>query len=169
VAAVAVGEHRGDGAAGDVEEAAQVHPGHHLVVLVGVVGERLGDEHSGVVDQGVDPAEPVQGLFDDVRAGARPGQVPLHREHFGVGAVDGAGGRDHGVAELAVGDNQARADAAGRAGDDGDFLREIHDRDLLSCRVSRSGSVIAIGYPVGYQRLDHASIVGRRAPPRHDR
>jgi hypothetical protein len=103
-----------------------VHPGHRVVVLVGVVGERLGDEHSGIVDQGVDPAEPVQGMFDDVRAGARPGQVPRHREHFGVGAVDGAGGRDHGVAELAVGGNQARADAAGRAGDDGDFLSGVH-------------------------------------------
>src|SRR6266550_1435896 len=66
------------GAAGDVEEAAQIHPGHRVVVLVGVVGERLGDERSGIVDQGVDPAEPVQGVFHDVRAGARPGQVPRH-------------------------------------------------------------------------------------------
>jgi hypothetical protein len=67
------GEHGGDCAAGDVEEAPQIHPGDRVVIFVGVIGERLGDEDPSVIDQGVDPAKPRQRLLGD--AGAGPGSA----------------------------------------------------------------------------------------------
>ena len=52
--------HLGDGALGQPEEPGEVDPDDQGVVVGGVVGERLGDEHAGVVDQGVDAAEALQ-------------------------------------------------------------------------------------------------------------
>lgn len=59
--AAALAEHLLDGELGDAEEAGQVDTGHRVVVGLGVVGERLGDENAGVVDQGVDAAEALNG------------------------------------------------------------------------------------------------------------
>ena len=55
----ALRQHRRDGALGELEEPAQVDPEDQVVVVGGVLGERLGDEDAGVVDQRVDPAELV--------------------------------------------------------------------------------------------------------------
>jgi hypothetical protein len=62
VAAVAgfAAQHGRDGLPRDAEGSAQVHPGDHVKVRIGVVGERLGHEHSSVVDQRVHLAD----LFD---------------------------------------------------------------------------------------------------------
>src|SRR4029077_7359246 len=84
VPAAALGEHRSDGAARDVEETAQVDPGHGVVVLVGVVGEWFAEEDPGVVHQRVHAAETRQCLFDDIGAGARPRQVATYGEHLGI-------------------------------------------------------------------------------------
>ena len=51
----ALGEHSGDRALRDVEKAGQIHCSDELVVRHGVLGERLGDEDAGVVDQRVHP------------------------------------------------------------------------------------------------------------------
>jgi hypothetical protein len=67
-----------------VEEAAQVHRGHHLVVCARVVGERLADEDPGVVDQRVDPPEPVERLLDHVPSGLRLGDVTRNREEVAL-------------------------------------------------------------------------------------
>jgi hypothetical protein len=90
VAAVAV-EHRLHRPLRDAEETAQVHTGHEVVVLVGVLGERLGDEHTGVVDEGVDVAERGQCPVHDARGDGGIGDVTGDGQHLlVVGRRDGA-------------------------------------------------------------------------------
>ena len=60
----ALGEHRPDGALGDVEEPGEVHRGDRGKVTARVVGEGLTDVHPGVIDQAVDPAEPLERPLD---------------------------------------------------------------------------------------------------------
>ena len=60
--AAALGDHLRDRALGDVEEPGEVDGGDRVVVVERVLGERLADVDPGVVDQGVDPAEPVERL-----------------------------------------------------------------------------------------------------------
>src|SRR6202008_572334 len=51
----------------------------------------------------------------------------------------------YGVAELAVGGDQACTDAAGRAGDDGDFLSGVHcHRPAFGSGSSDQGAVVCI-------------------------
>ncbi len=78
--AAALRDHLCYRALGDVEETGQVHRGHHVVVGARVVGERLADEGPGVVDQRVDPREPVERLLDDAPSGLRLGEVTRNRE-----------------------------------------------------------------------------------------
>jgi hypothetical protein len=52
-------DHLSDDALGDVKEPGQVYRRYRPVVVDGVVGERLADENAGVVDQAVNPAEPL--------------------------------------------------------------------------------------------------------------
>ena len=106
-------EHGGDGTAGHLEESTQVHTRDCVVVLVGVVGERLADEDAGVVDERVDPTEPAQGGVDDPGPGAVLSHVDGHGQHLGIVRFsDGPGYCDDRVAELAVSGNQGGADAA---------------------------------------------------------
>src|SRR5207302_9820446 len=58
--ATALGEHLPDRALGDVEEPGEVDSCDGDVLIERVVGERLADEESGVVDQRVDTSEPVE-------------------------------------------------------------------------------------------------------------
>jgi len=117
------GQHRGDGAAGHLEEAPQVDSSHGVIVLVGVVGERLGDEDAGIVDDGVDPAEAGQGRVHDAGANAPRGHVAGRGQYIRIiRLADRAGVRDHGVTKLAVGGDQGGADALGGPGDDRHLL-----------------------------------------------
>jgi len=54
-----------DRALGDVEEPGEVHGGDRRVVVGRVVREGLADEEPGVVDQAVDPPEPIERLLRD--------------------------------------------------------------------------------------------------------
>ena len=127
VAAAALRQHRGHCGTRNLEEATHVHSRDGVIVLVGVLGERLGDEDPGVVDHGVDPAEPCQRRVDDPLSDARPRDVAGHRQHHRVVALfDGAGVGDHRVSELAVCRHQALADALRGTRDDGDALRVAH-------------------------------------------
>jgi hypothetical protein len=62
----------------------EVHGGHRDKIIRRVVGERLADEDPGVVDQGVDPAEPVECLLDDALRCVRLGDVTRHGEDVGL-------------------------------------------------------------------------------------
>ena len=54
---------------------ARFSPDHRGEVVVGVGGERLGEEHPRVVGQRVDPAEALQGRVHHARRGLRVGEV----------------------------------------------------------------------------------------------
>src|ERR1700733_12470016 len=113
--------HLGDDPLGQPEEPAQVDPGEQGVVRGGVVGERLGDEHAGVVDQRVDAAEPLQRTLDDPVGGGRLRDVALDREHARVRRrPDRPGAGYHRPAAAEVSGHQAGPDALRASGDDGD-------------------------------------------------
>jgi hypothetical protein len=73
----------------NVEEPGQVHGGDGGIVVGCVVGEGLADVDPRVVDQGVDPSEPVECLLDHASSGIDVCDVTLHRERVGL-----FGGRD---------------------------------------------------------------------------
>ena len=126
VAAVPHG-HLGDDPAGQPEEPGQVHAGDGGVILGGVLGERLRDVHPGVVDQGVDAAEPVKRRVGDPVRGGRVGDVPGHGEQvIGFRRLDLAGAGHHRPAAPAVPGHQAGADVPGASGDDGDSPIRLH-------------------------------------------
>src|SRR5438132_12589916 len=56
-----LGDHLADGALGDVEEPGQVDGSDRCIVLECVFREGLSDEYPCIVDQVVDPSEPVEG------------------------------------------------------------------------------------------------------------
>ena len=117
-------DHLPDRALGDVEETGQVHRGDRGEVVGRVLGERLADEDPGVVDQAVDPSEPVERLLHHALGGLGVGDVTLHREEVGlVGGADRARGGHDRVAGPTEPGREACADALRGAGDDRDLLR----------------------------------------------
>lgn len=56
--------HLGDGELRDVEKPGDVDAQHRSEILAGVAGERLGDEDAGVVDERVNPPEPIDPCGD---------------------------------------------------------------------------------------------------------
>src|SRR3954469_16336726 len=72
-----------------VEEPREVHADQRAELVVGVVGERLGDEDAGVVDQGVDAAETAQCLRDHAFGRGRVRDVAAYGHDVRV-----RGGRD---------------------------------------------------------------------------
>jgi len=83
VAAVSL-QHLGDGPLGQPEETGEVDADHQGVILGCVVGERLRNVDAGVVDQGIDAAEPLQCSADDPVGGGRISDVAVDGEHVGV-------------------------------------------------------------------------------------
>lgn len=76
-----------------------------------------------VVDQGVDPSEPIEGLLDDTLGSLGLADIALHREEAGLVAWgDRARGASYYVPLATEGRRQARADSLGRTGDDRDSL-----------------------------------------------
>jgi hypothetical protein len=69
-------QHLGDGPLGQPEETGEVDADHQGVILGGVVGKRLRVVDAGVVDQGVDAAEPLQCSADDPVGGAGSAMSP---------------------------------------------------------------------------------------------
>jgi hypothetical protein len=65
---------------GDVEEPGKVHRGDRGKVIACVVDKRLADVHAGVVDQAVDPPEPLQCPLDHATGGLGICDVALHGE-----------------------------------------------------------------------------------------
>ena len=90
--------HLGDGELRDVKEAGDVDAEHRRVIGLGVLGERLGDENAGVVDQRVDAPEPGHASAIARSAVFRSAMSPdtaTNSRHRGW--LDGARGRDHPV------------------------------------------------------------------------
>ena len=129
VAAVSLG-HLVDGTLGKPEEAGQVDPDGRCVVGGGVVGERLGDRHASVVDQGVDAAKASQGCIDDPLGGSALGNVCGDGDQIGVlRRLDPTGARHHPPALPPIPGDKPGADIPGASRDDGDLAR--HDAASL--------------------------------------
>ena len=64
----------------DVEEAGEIGRELGVEVLGRVVGEGLGDEDAGIVDQRVDPPEPRDRLPNDALGGRRIADVAADRQ-----------------------------------------------------------------------------------------
>ena len=112
----------------DVEEAGEVGRDLGVEVLGRVVGEGLGDEDAGIVDQRVDPPEARNRLPDHALGGRRIADVAADGQDVRItGLLDRAGGRHDPIVAIAERLDQAGADALRRTGDDGDFLFAAHD------------------------------------------
>ena len=100
------------------------------VVVSRVVGEGLADEDPGVVDQAVDPPEPVERLLDHALGGLGFGDVTLDGEEVGLVGRARSSARcrrrrtRHDGTRLPAG-----ADALRGAGDDRDLLRRARSSD----------------------------------------
>jgi hypothetical protein len=122
--------HLRDHALGDVEEPGQVHRGGREVVLRRVLGEGLADVEPRVVDQGVDPTEPIERLVDHALCGPHLGDVTLDSEvALVVGGRHRAGDADDRVAGPAVAGSEAGADPSGGAGDDRNLHSDSPERE----------------------------------------
>jgi hypothetical protein len=120
--AAALVDHLPDRALGDVEEPGEVHGGDRGVVVGRVVREGLADEDPRVVDQAVDPSEPIERLLRDALGRLGFADVTLHGEVAGlVGGADRARGADDRVSGRSKPGDQPSADALRRARDDRDL------------------------------------------------
>ena len=119
-------------------------------VGLGVIGERLGDEDPGVVDQRIDTAELLDRTADHPVRDRRIGDVAGDGQHVrrGVG-LDGPRVGDDAVATIEEPANQPRPDPLRRAGDDGDFACGTHDEPPFSENESRCCGRILTHEPWG--------------------
>jgi hypothetical protein len=112
-----------------VKEAGEIDAQDRGAVGLGVLGERLGDEDAGVVDERVDAPEPGHAFGDRPLGGLAIGDVAGHRDDFIiVRRLDRARGRDHPVVAIAVRLDEGRADALQGAGNNGNFLFDAHSK-----------------------------------------
>ena len=96
----------------DVEEAGEIGRDLGVEVLGRVVGEGLGDEDAGIVDQRVDPPEPRDRLPNHRFGGRRIADIAAHRHDILIaGLLDRAGGRHDPVVAIPERLDQAGADA----------------------------------------------------------
>jgi hypothetical protein len=128
-----------DGPLGHVEEAGEVHRQDAREVGLGVLRERLGDEYPCVVDQHIDPAEPLDRAADDLVGDCRVGDVAGDCQHVrrGVG-LDRPGVGDDPIAAVEESPDQAGPDPLRRPRDDGDLTLGAHDEPPfgISCDVT---------------------------------
>src|SRR3954471_3291080 len=90
-------------------------PDQRVVVLGGVVGERLGDEDPGVVHECVHPAEVADSGIDDDAGDGWIGDVTGDGDHaYVMGSRDRARVGDDGSTVLSVGLHERGADAPRR-------------------------------------------------------
>jgi hypothetical protein len=120
----ALGKHRPDRALGDAEEPGKVHRGGRGKVIARVVSEGLANVHPGVVDQAVDPSEPLERPLYHALGSLGVCDVSWHGEDVGVvGGGDRSRGGHNRVATTAERGHEAGADASLGPCDDRDWLR----------------------------------------------
>jgi hypothetical protein len=101
------------GAARGEEYAADIDADDVAVLLVGGVGDRRAAEHRpGVVDEDIEPAEPLAGLIDETGGDDFIGHVALEDGDFAAGGPDRIGYRIGAVAVAVAVDDEANAERA---------------------------------------------------------
>ena len=102
--------HLRDGELSDVEEAVDIDAHHGGIVGLRVLGERLGDEDSCIVDQGVDATKPGKTFSDHTLRCCALANIAGNDKNIGITRrPDRACGRDHAVIAIAVGFDQSGA------------------------------------------------------------
>ncbi|MCY1412610.1 hypothetical protein D9M71_280210 [compost metagenome] len=131
-----VGRHVRRRCLGRVEKALEVGVDDAVHLFFGVLGDGLGNENAGVIDQDVDLAEGFNGLGKQGLGGLRPGNVAGNQQQVGrvaqsgggcLQAVQGAGIADHVVATGKVGLSDGKTQPAGGTGDNHGLIR-VHGR-----------------------------------------
>ena len=110
-----------------VEKAGDVGIHYQIVVFFSVVGKRLRNEDSGIVDQQINTAEMLEGCFYHLDGGFLFADLSIHEDEIGrrlkvLRLADRAGGADDTPTAFEERLCEAQADSAGSAGDDGDGL-----------------------------------------------
>jgi len=106
---------------GDVKEPSQVDRRDRREIIERVLRERLADVDAGVVDQRVDPPEPIASLIDRSSRGLRIGDVAGDRDVIAlvsIGRRERPRNADDGIPGTAVSRDKPGTDAVGRAGND---------------------------------------------------
>src|SRR4051794_37555559 len=94
-------QHVRNGKLRNVEETGEIDVEHVAKVVSRVVGERLADKDSGIVDERVDPSESFDGGVDDACRDLTLSNLSGHGDHMSVlGLLDVAGIRDQGISEI---------------------------------------------------------------------
>jgi hypothetical protein len=102
---------------------------HFAEIVCGVVGDRLADEDTGIVDDGVDPSVPVDGGIDNPCCDVAILDRTSYRNHIAVIAwTNVARIRDHCISEISVGSDEASADTLRGTSDNCDFFNSAHGR-----------------------------------------
>ena len=120
---------------GDKELPPGIQIEHLVIQLLGNILLRTKRLHAGIVDHNVQMAELLHRLLEQLGHLGRLRDVGLDRHGFAAGLLDrrdggerGLGGRrvvdDDAGARLGEGDGETGAEAAARAGDEGDFAVE---------------------------------------------
>src|SRR5579883_3265414 len=124
--------HLGDGELRHVKEASNVGAQESLVVSLGVLGERLGNEDASVVDERVDTPESGHAFRNSTLGGFSLSDVTGDCQNFIiVRRLDRARGRDHPIVALAVRLDESCSNALRRAGNNSDFLFSAHSKTPL--------------------------------------
>jgi hypothetical protein len=91
---------------GKAQKTTEIHPGDGVIVLVGVLREGLRDKDACIIDNRVNPFEPLHRGINDALADTGLGDIAGNREHHRVvtcGDIPRVG--DHRVAEATVADD----------------------------------------------------------------
>ena len=129
----AAGDHVAGGELRELEDAGEVDLEDVLPVVERGVFGGVAADGAGVVDEDVAAAEGGEELVEEVRGAGGGGEVGGEGDGFAAGGVDGGGGGFGGAAVAVAGDGGAGlgegegdggAEAARRAGDEGDFVVE---------------------------------------------
>jgi hypothetical protein len=119
--------HLGDGELGRVEEPGEIDTQDGVIVGLSVLGERLCDEGTGVVDERVDSSKPGHALGDCTLGGLPVGDVTGDDQDICViRRLDRARRRDHSVVAGAIGLYQRCTDALRGTGDDCNLPFDAH-------------------------------------------
>ena len=65
-----------------MEESPKINSAHRCEIGFGIINKLLGDENTGVVDQGVDSSEPLDGAVDDAFGSIAGGDVAVTTSTF---------------------------------------------------------------------------------------
>src|SRR5262249_27327410 len=112
-----------------MEEPREIDVDDRSEVGFGIFGKGLCNEHAGIVDERIDPSVALDDKSHDAIGGLCARDVAVDHKCGGILAlVDRTGVGNDVIADITISSEQCRADAARRAGDDGNLPFGFHLR-----------------------------------------